>query len=122
MSTYGKMLARREELERRFSGELLDGKYKEILKLDKMLNEAGIPHTLDRMMDGWQIVYFKKGTNIIVMYAIEFFGSYGNREDLLEIMGLLTPEEEEHDSVLGHLTAEEVFGRIKKHWEEQENG
>ena len=29
-------------------------------------------------------------------------------------MGLLTPEEEENDSVVGHLTAKEVFRRILK--------
>ena len=30
-------------------------------------------------------------------------------------MGLLTPDEEEYDSVLGYLTAEDVFERIRKH-------
>jgi hypothetical protein len=32
----------------------------------------------------------------------------------IEIMGLLTPEEQEYDSVVGYLTAEEVFRRIKE--------
>lgn len=32
-------------------------------------------------------------------------------------MGLLTPEEAEQDSVCGWLTADNVFERIKKHWE-----
>lgn len=30
-------------------------------------------------------------------------------------MGLLTPDEEEYDSVLGYLTAEDVFERIRRH-------
>lgn len=59
------------------------------------------------------------------MDAIEHYGSYGKDEDKLEIMGLLTPDEEEHDSVLGYLTAEDVFERIRKHhngeWDEYVN-
>ena len=31
--------------------------YQKILKLDKMLTEANIPHTLDTLFDGWQIGY-----------------------------------------------------------------
>ena len=38
--------------------------------------------------------------------------SYGGREGLLEIMGLLTEEEEEWDEVVGYLTADDVFARI----------
>lgn len=29
--------------------------YKEILKFDKMLTEAGIPHELIELFDGWQV-------------------------------------------------------------------
>lgn len=90
--------------------------YQEILRLDKMLSEVNIPHTLDRLMDGWQICYPSRMRNEMIMDAIEHGGSYGNYEDKLEIMGLLTPEESEHDSVVGHLTAEEVFERIHKHY------
>jgi hypothetical protein len=50
------------------------------------------------------------------MDAIEHYGSYGNSCDELEIMGLLTPEEVEYDSVVGYLTAEDVFERIRKHY------
>ena len=32
------------------------------------------------------------------------------------LMGLLTPEEEKCDSVVGNLTAIDVFLRIKNHW------
>lgn len=91
--------------------------YKEILKLDAMLTEANIPHVLERMFDGWRICYpedYDSGN--IVMDAIQHHGSYGNSHDRIEIMGLLTPEEEECDSVAGWLTADDVFGRIQKHY------
>ena len=92
----------------------LNESYKEILRLHDMLVEHDIPHTLDRFFDGWQICYPEQGVEQ-VMDAIEHYGSYGNATDKLEIMGLLTKEEEESDSVLGHLTAEEVFARIVAH-------
>lgn len=87
--------------------------YQEILKLDKMLTEANIPHTLDRLFDGWILCYPNFENR--VMDAIEHNGSYGNLCDKLEIMGLLTPEENS-DDVLGFLTAEDVFERIRKHY------
>ena len=92
-----------------------DSNYQEILKLDRMLTDASIPHTLDRLFDGWQVCYPTREEPELVMDAIEHYGSYGKDEDKLEIMGLLTPDEEEHDSVLGYLTAEDVFERIRKH-------
>lgn len=88
--------------------------YKEILKLDTMLTEPNIPHERVRLMDGWQVWYPSR--ECYIMDAIEHRSSYGKESDRLEIMGLLTPEEEEHDSVLGYLTAEEVFERIRKHY------
>ena len=97
---------------------ILNESYKEILALDKMLTDANISHSLDRYFDGWQIIYPEDGEKR-VMDAIEHFGSYGNEADKLEIMGLLTPEEEEEelDCVLGHLTAQEVFDRINAHYQ-----
>lgn len=91
----------------------LDESYTEILKLDKMLTDANIPHTLDRFMDGWQVIYPSKEKR--VADAIQHYGSYGNTENLLEIMGLVKPSETS-DSVLGHLTAEDVFNRMKEHY------
>lgn len=106
----------------------------EIERLHKMLTDAGIEHEwLDRtppgemprrwfgeeIVWGWQIIVYKEDGERLVS-AIEGYGSYGygsgfdlgESNDLIEIMGLLTPEEEEHDSVAGWLTAEEVFRRI----------
>lgn len=87
-------------------------KYTEILKLNEMLSKTDIPYSVDKVFDGWQIVYFYNGERI--GDAIEHSFSYGSEENLLEIRGLLTPEEEEYDSVWGWLTAEEVFKRISK--------
>lgn len=88
--------------------------YQEILKLNKMLTDANIPHTLDKLFDGWQVCY--PTVDERVMDAIQHYGSYGRDNDTLEIMGLLIPDEAEWDSVAGHLTAEEVFERIRKHY------
>ena len=91
---------------------VLNENYTEILKLNEMLTKAKIPHSFDRLFDGYQIVYFYKGERIAD--AIEHFGSYGADENLLEIMGCMTSEEEEQDEVLGYLTAGEVFKRFAK--------
>lgn len=91
--------------------------YKEIQVLHSLLEKENISHTMKEMYDGWQICYPSDENNKYVMDAIEHFGSYGCEEDLIEIMGLLTPDEEACDSVIGHLTANEVFERIKQHWE-----
>ena len=91
--------------------------YKEIFRLKEMLEEANIPfewETSNFMFSkGYKIViYSKDGTYLCD--CIENLGSYGNKEDKLEIMGGLTEEESENDySVLGWLTAEEVFKRFK---------
>lgn len=94
---------------------ITDQFYREILRLDRMLCNEGIPHVLQKHTDGWQIIYPKDGEERI-MDAIENFGSYGSDKDLLEIMGLLTPEEEQHDRVVGYLTAQNVFERIMEHY------
>ena len=110
-------------------------KYKEIFKLKKMLEDANIPfdwienrgygkerieklkQISPKMAEHYQICYpsYKKR----VLSAIEGFSTYGEVNDLIEIMGLLTPEEEKDDEVVGWLTAEDVFNRIKKHYEKE---
>ena len=92
-------------------------KYTEILKLKGMLEEANIPFTFTetyrKQCSAYQI---RLGGFADV---IQHKGSYGNEQDLLEIMGGLTEEEERCDGVLGWLTAEEVFKRFKYCWEHQ---
>ena len=82
-------------------------KYNEIVKLHEMLEEENIQHSFEEFLDGYQIRLNNE------VDAIEHFGSYGNSEDKIEIMGGLTEQEQQDDSVLGYLTAEEVFKRFK---------
>ena len=119
-------------------------KYKEIFKLKKMLEDAQIPFD---WIVGWEGIYEEEQADELKKIApdlmdryqiccpkgsfydcdkrwisvIEGFGTYGNENDRLEIMGLLTPKEQEDDVVAGWLTAEEVFNRIKNYWEKGEN-
>lgn len=100
-------------------GEKVDIELDEFHKLVFMLNEAGIPYERDddpddSTMDMKRIHYPQN--NKFVCSAIFGHGSYGYEDGLLEIMGLLTDEELKIDNVLGHLTAEDVFQRIKKHY------
>ena len=91
--------------------------YTEILKLKEMLGRAKIPFVWDsKHFDGFHLIYSIDGET--VCSVVEFTGSYGASRDLLEIMGLMTEEEEQKtgDNVLGWLTAEDVFKRIKTHW------
>ena len=99
---------------------MVNPKYQEILKLHMMLIEKEIAHDILRDCDGWHISYPCTGLDR-VLSAVEFKGTYGAEKDLIEIMGLLTPEELLMDSIKGYLTAEEVFNRIKEHYEEVQN-
>ena len=98
----------------------LNENYTEILKLNEMLTKAKIPHRFDRLFDGYQVIYFYKGERIAD--AIEHSGGSGAAENLLEIMGCLTSEEEEQGYVLGYLTAEEVFERFSKDFINRKSG
>lgn len=118
-----------ESMPKRIKGG--DMKYTEILKLKRMLEEANIPFEFTD--DFWGVNKLEKNGKITpylgelyrnkypayqirlgdLADAIQYDGSYGNRQDLLEIMGGLTEKEKEEDSVLGYLTAEEVFKRFK---------
>lgn len=84
--------------------------YTEITRLHVMLEENQIPHFFHRFYDGWQVIYPNAENRRIS--AVQHYFSYGARENRLEIMGGITPQDETGDSVLGHLTAENVFERI----------
>lgn len=107
--------------------------YKEILKLKEMLEKANIPFKFTDDLFNTKSIHIELRQQIqdlikdqypaysiqiiknskVLCDAIENTLSYGNEEDLLEIMGGLTEEEQENDSVLGYLTAKEVFKRFK---------
>ena len=90
-------------------------KYNEILRLKEMLEKAEIPFEFNEYMGGYHLCYPNK--KIKECSVIEHDGSYGREQDLLEIMGLLTDKELQNDDVVGFLSAENVFERIKKHYE-----
>ena len=101
---------------------ILNPSYKEILKLNTMLDNAKIPHRTHRLDDGWQVIYAPYHPDFWVADVIETYYSYGVDDDLLELAGgLLTEEELKYDSVVGGLTANDVFQRISKHWEWEEH-
>ena len=89
----------------------MEEKYTEILRLKEMLEKEGIPFVFRRQFDGYTIKY-----DDFTCSVIEHTGSYGEEENLLEIMGLLTKKERKDGRVLGYLTAENVFKRIRKHF------
>lgn len=95
-----------------------ESKYNEIFKLKKMLEKSLVPFEWKEFdkpsKQGFQILYPNDKNR--VCSVIEHSFSYGNEKDLLEIQGLLTADEEECDSVLGNLTADDVFQRILSHW------
>ena len=92
-------------------------KYAEIFRLKEMLEGTNIPFKWiarnSMCGDAYQIIIYSKDGTTRLCDCIEFFESYGDEEDKLEIMGGLTEEEIANDSVLGWLTAEEVFKRFK---------
>lgn len=96
--------------------------YNEIFKLKKMLEERNIPfefldHNLIRPCQRYQIcVPSSEPIQKRVISIIQGSGTYGGQDNLLEIRGLLT--EEEYDSIAGWLTAEAVFERIKKYFDD----
>lgn len=88
-------------------------RYTAILKLKQMLDEAKIPYqSFDDNFFGTGKPAYHLQLNADID-VIQFYGSYGHEKDLLEIYGALTVEEREWNSVLGYLTAEEVFKRFK---------
>lgn len=93
----------------------VNGAYQEIFKLHELLNENNIPHSIEQAEDGWRIRYPTYGQ--CICRVIEYTGSQGASIDRLEIMGLLNKEERKFDRVVGHLTAENVFQRIRKDYE-----
>ena len=93
----------------------LNLKYKEILRLSEMLARAQIPHVLERLYDGWKLAGVGDNADGWAGWdVVEHFISYGHEADRLEILGLLTEAEERiFDGVMGYMTAEDVFERIK---------
>lgn len=104
-------------------------RYTEILKLKEMLEEANIPFTFTDDYFGvkelikkdysWKPFYPAYQIQLGDFDVVEHKCSFGEEDDLLEIMGAMTKEEQEKCAVIGHLTAEEVFKRFKYCFEHQ---
>jgi len=89
--------------------------YQEILKLEEMLKDGKIPYEKYHFLCGWAIAY--PNIKNIECSIIEHDGSYGRLQDKLEICGLLTDDEQQGDCTFGYLTKDDVFNRIKKHYD-----
>ena len=98
----------------------LNSSYQEIIRLENMLTDANIQHRIERVRDGWHICYPDYGDHCICS-VIEYKSSFGANQDRLEIRGLLNKEERKFDTVVGYLTAENVFERIRRDWERRKN-
>ena len=85
----------------------------EMTKLITLLINSDIPFdlTTDAMGNQHNQVWYPSRDNTVCDVICHEY-SYGGKDGLLEMMGLLTDEEAEGDSVLGWLTADEVYRRI----------
>lgn len=90
--------------------------YTEIFKLKDLLETHKIPFTWKERKDlsGYQILFPADGEDCVCS-IIQHTISYGNEDDKLEIQGLLTRAEKLQDSVIGYLSANDVFLRIKNY-------
>ncbi len=92
----------------------------EIFKLKVMLDDKQIPYEFynhcfkndydGKFVESWQIAVPSIVNTVISI--VEGVGTFGYKEDKLEIQGLLTDYEKEFDCVVGNLSADEVFKRI----------
>ncbi len=88
-----------------------------LIKLREYLDISGIPYEdcFDSTFGIDRVRYSDEADNVI---CSAIWGEYtlGYNHGLIEIMGLLTPEEQECDDVVGYLTPEDVFFRIVEDW------
>lgn len=87
----------------------------EMEKLITALVKNGIPFELACPYEALQVFYPNKESNVGDVICHK--GSFGYEQGLLEVMGL-TDNLCDFGNVEGYLTADEVFKRIKNHWEE----
>jgi len=94
---------------------IIKNEYKrEPLRLASMCLANNIPFEIAELYEGMIVAYPSFENR--VSDAICHNGSYGRKEGLLEIMGLVNAEKTDGDDVEGYLTAEEVFMRWNEHW------
>ena len=95
---------------------------REIYKLHNLLEDRNIEHEFIIEENGEytrrmiKIHDVQDGEKFEILSAILHYGSYGYEQGLIEILGLLTRSEEKESNVVGYLTAEDVFRRVKKYY------
>ena len=127
MSKYKEIFKLKEMLEKAEIPYIFFDRFEEnrkLMKNNEYLNEylkdKGYYHIL--LFDDFREVMERYNTykvfdnEKIIISIVQGYGTYGEEDDLLEIMGLLTEEEEKIDDVTGYLTAEDVFNRIVKYF------
>ena len=85
----------------------------EMTKLIEILKKSNIPFKVTSCWGAPQVWYPNR--KHVVCDAVCHKFSFGGKDGLLEIMGLVD-EEEVGDDVEGYLTAEEVANRIFEHY------
>ena len=87
---------------------------KEAVRLCCLLAGSNIPFEVEGHCGGLVIKYPSRAKEVCSIIQHQY--SYGGTSGRLEIMGLLTPKEEEYDSVVGWLSADDVYARIAAHY------
>lgn len=99
---------------------------RELYKLHNLLEDRQIKHEFIIEENGKYTRRMIKihdeidGQRFEILSAICHYGSYGYEQGLIEILGLLTREEERESNVVGYLTADNVFRRVKKYYRRKE--
>jgi hypothetical protein len=116
-------------------------KYVEILILAKKLDAAKIPYEMEYGGEGWILYYPRRddysSSKECVCMVMEYDGSWGSENDLLEVSGIPTMKNEKDYTVfpqlqetdeyeddeweLGNLPAEYVYDRISQHYYENKD-
>ena len=106
-------------------------KYSEIFRLHYMLDNAGIQHDLKDesnefdiprvfyhlyypSKEDWFRASYDPFTVPRMCSVVEGDGTLGSTDNKLELIGMLTEEEERHGPVVGGLTADDIFARIEE--------
>ena len=87
--------------------------YTAIKELDKKLTELGVPHDFHELYDGYQICVPKNSGNCFEGDAVQHFGSYGARRNLLEVWGF------DLNDPAGYLTVEQALVYFVDWWKKK---
>jgi hypothetical protein len=117
-------------------------KYVEILILAKKLDAAEIPYEMTYAVEGWALYYPRcndyRSSKECVCMVMEYNGSWGSKNDLLEVQGIhdmITEKDyidfpqlynhkddyEDDEWELGDLTAGYVYDRIFQHYQKNKD-